>query len=92
MIDWDIYIALLLRVQEPFWKKGEDSQKQIVVEDQSKAVSYGDGKIAAVMNGSSCGCSGPTHRSTQSVFEHRRGVSHESPPLTEERLTVDGFW
>ena len=50
MIDWDIYIVLLLRAQEPFWKKGEDFQKQIVVEDQSKAASSGDGKIAAVMN------------------------------------------
>lgn len=87
MIDWDIYIALLLRAQKPFWKKGEDFQKQIVVEDQSKAASSGDGKIAAVMSQSSCGCSGPTHRSTQSVFDHRRGVA-----LAEERLTVDGLW
>lgn len=87
MIDWDIYMALLLRAQEPCWEKGEDSQKQIVVEDQSKAASSGDGKTAAVMNRSSCGCSGPTHRSTQSVFDHRSGVA-----LAEERLTVDGFW
>lgn len=71
MIDWDIYTALLIRAQEPFWKKGEDFQKQIVVENQSKAVSSGDSKITAVMNQSSWGCSGPRHRSNQSIFEHR---------------------